>query len=50
MLLGVGCVMKEDMIDFVVGLKFYKKVGSLVEKGELLLIIYVNCEDVIEVE
>ena len=50
MLLGAGRATKEDTIDFAVGLKLHKKVGSPVEKGESLLTIYANREDVTEVE
>lgn len=49
MLFGVGCVIKEFEIDFVVGLMLNKKVGDKVKVGELLVIIYVNCEDVVDV-
>lgn len=50
MLLGAGRATKEDTIDFAVGLKLHKKVGSPIEKGESLLTIYANREDVTEVE
>lgn len=46
MMLGVGCKIKEDDIDYVVGLKLYKKIGDIVIKGELLLIIYSNDEEI----
>lgn len=49
MLLGVGCVIKEDEIDLVVGIMFCKKVGDKVEKGEFFVMFYVNCENVDEV-
>lgn len=50
MLFGVGCVMKEDEIDLVVGLMLCKKVGDVVKEGELFVIIYVNCENVEDVK
>ncbi|AKN33430.1 thymidine phosphorylase [Clostridium carboxidivorans P7] len=46
MLLGAGRATKEDTIDLAVGLMLHKKVGDKVEKGEALLTIYSNCEDV----
>lgn len=50
MLLGAGRAMKEDTIDFGVGLKLHKKVGMPVEKGESLLTIYANREEIAEVK
>jgi pyrimidine-nucleoside phosphorylase len=49
MLLGAGRATKEDVIDYGVGLKLHKKVGMSVEKGESLLTIYANQEDISEV-
>lgn len=43
MMLGVGCLIKEDDIDLVVGIVLNKKIGDKVEEGELLLMIYSNC-------
>lgn len=46
MLLGAGRATKEDEIDLAVGLMLRKKVGDKVEKGETLVTIYANREDV----
>ena len=46
MLLGAGRATKEDEIDLAVGLMLRKKVGDAVEKGESLVTIYANREDV----
>lgn len=42
MLIGAGRSKKEDCIDHAVGITLNKKVGSCVEKGELLLEIHYN--------
>jgi len=49
MLLGAGRATKEATIDHGVGLKLHKKVGMPVEKGEALLTIYANHQDIAEV-
>ncbi|MBT2677640.1 pyrimidine-nucleoside phosphorylase [Bacillus sp. ISL-35] len=49
MLLGAGRATKESEIDLAVGLMLRKKIGDKVEKGESLLTIYSNFEDVNEV-
>lgn len=46
MLLGAGRATKDDIIDLAVGLVLNKKVGDKVEKGESLVTIYANQEDV----
>lgn len=46
MILGAGRATKEDTIDLAVGLMLRKKVGDKVEKGESLVTIYSNREDV----
>lgn len=46
MLLGAGRATKESEIDLAVGLVLRKKIGDKVEKGESLLTIYSNFEDV----
>lgn len=46
MLLGAGRATKEEEIDLAVGLMLRKKVGDKVEKGESLLTIYANRENV----
>lgn len=46
MLLGAGRATKEDAIDLAVGLMLRKKVGDRVEKGETLVTIYSNRENV----
>nr|WP_263315039.1 pyrimidine-nucleoside phosphorylase [Mammaliicoccus sp. Marseille-Q6498] len=50
MLLGAGRATKDDIIDLAVGLVLNKKVGDKVEKGESLVTIYANQEDVKNVE
>ncbi|MCT8975639.1 pyrimidine-nucleoside phosphorylase [Clostridium sp. CX1] len=49
MILGAGRATKEDEIDLAVGLMLRKKVGDKVEKGESLVTIYSNREDVASV-
>lgn len=49
MLLGAGRVTKEDEIDLAVGIMLRKKVGDKVEKGEPLVTLYANRENVDEV-
>ncbi|MBU8879192.1 pyrimidine-nucleoside phosphorylase [Bacillus sp. FJAT-29790] len=46
MLLGAGRATKESVIDLAVGLVLQKKIGDQVRKGESLVIIYSNFEDV----
>jgi pyrimidine-nucleoside phosphorylase len=46
MLLGAGRAAKDDVIDLAVGLMLRKKVGDPVRKGESLVTIYANSEDV----
>jgi len=48
-LLGAGRVTKESQIDLAVGLVLNKKVGDQVRKGDSLVTIYSNREDVAEV-
>jgi pyrimidine-nucleoside phosphorylase len=50
MLLGAGRATKESMIDLAAGLVLRKKMGDKVEKGEPLVSIYSNFEDVSEVK
>ncbi|NMM65164.1 pyrimidine-nucleoside phosphorylase [Clostridium sp. P21] len=50
MLLGAGRATKEDKIDLAVGIMLRKKVGDKVEKGESLMTIYSNRENVEEVK
>ncbi|MCY8453337.1 pyrimidine-nucleoside phosphorylase [Bacillus spizizenii] len=49
MLLGAGRATKEDEIDLAVGIMLRKKVGDKVEKGESLVTLYANRENVDEV-
>ncbi|MCY8893183.1 pyrimidine-nucleoside phosphorylase [Bacillus spizizenii] len=49
MLLGAGRTTKEDEIDLAVGIMLRKKVGDKVEKGEPLVTLYANRENVDEV-
>jgi pyrimidine-nucleoside phosphorylase len=50
MLLGAGRATKESEIDLAVGLVLHKKIGDKVQKGESLLTIYSNFEDVSKVQ
>lgn len=50
MLLGAGRTTKESVIDLAVGLVLHKKVGDKVEKGESLLTIHTNTEDIAHVK
>ncbi|KKK33290.1 thymidine phosphorylase [Mesobacillus campisalis] len=50
MLLGAGRATKESEIDLAVGLVLKKKIGDKVTKGESLLTIHSNFEDVSEVK
>ncbi|WP_423799001.1 pyrimidine-nucleoside phosphorylase [Neobacillus sp. SAB-20_R2A] len=49
MLLGAGRATKESVIDLAVGLVLRKKIGDQVNKGESLVTIYSNFEDIKEV-
>ncbi|MCY9204574.1 pyrimidine-nucleoside phosphorylase [Bacillus atrophaeus] len=49
MLLGAGRATKEDDIDLAVGIILRKKVGDKVEKGEALVTLYANRENVDQV-
>jgi pyrimidine-nucleoside phosphorylase len=50
MLLGAGRATKESTIDLAVGIVLHKKIGDSVKKGESLVTIYSNKEDVKEVK
>lgn len=50
MLLGAGRATKESEIDLAVGLVLRKKIGDKVNKGESLVTIYSNFEDVNDVK
>lgn len=50
MLLGAGRATKESQIDLAVGLVLRKKIGDKVQKGDSLLTIHSNFEDVKEVK
>ncbi|MDF2789271.1 MAG: deoA [Neobacillus sp.] len=50
MKLGAGRATKESVIDLAVGLVLRKKIGDKVKKGESLVTIYSNFEDVSEVK
>ncbi|OBR97132.1 pyrimidine-nucleoside phosphorylase [Clostridium ragsdalei P11] len=50
MLLGAGRATKEDKIDLAVGIVLNKKVGDKAEKGESLMTIYSDREDVEDVK
>ena len=49
MMLGAGRKTKEEDIDHAVGLKLHKKIGATVTKGESLLTIYSNDEEITSV-
>ncbi|MFB6499136.1 pyrimidine-nucleoside phosphorylase [Bacillus haynesii] len=49
MLLGAGRATKEDKIDLAVGIMLRKKVGDRIEKGEPLVTLYANRENVDDV-
>ncbi|MBG7640509.1 pyrimidine-nucleoside phosphorylase [Enterococcus faecium] len=49
MMLGAGRKTKEEDIDHAVGLKLHKKIGDTVTKGESLLTIYSNDEEITSV-
>jgi pyrimidine-nucleoside phosphorylase len=46
MILGAGRATKESIIDLAVGLMLRKKIGDKVQKGESIVTIYSNFEDV----
>lgn len=50
MMLGAGRATKDSIIDLAAGLLLHKKVGDSVQKGEALLTIHSNMEDVEEVK
>ncbi len=50
MLLGAGRATKESVIDLAVGLVLRKKIGDEVKKGQSLVTIYSNFQDVREVK
>jgi pyrimidine-nucleoside phosphorylase len=50
MILGAGRATKESVIDLAVGLVLRKKIGDQVKKGESLVTIYSNFENVEEVK
>jgi len=50
MLLGAGRATKEDKIDLAVGLMLRKKVGDKIEKGEPLVTVYSNRENIEDVK
>ncbi|GER66081.1 pyrimidine-nucleoside phosphorylase [Weizmannia acidilactici] len=50
MMLGAGRATKESKIDLSVGIVLHKKVGDPVKKGESLLTIHANQEDIAEVK
>ncbi|WP_042355204.1 pyrimidine-nucleoside phosphorylase [Bacillus rubiinfantis] len=50
MILGAGRATKESVIDLAVGLVLRKKIGDQVHKGDSLVTIYSNFEDVSEVK
>jgi pyrimidine-nucleoside phosphorylase len=50
MLLGGGRAAKEDKLDYSVGIVLSHKVGDQVKKGDTLLTVYSNQEDITKVE
>lgn len=49
MMLGAGRITKESVIDLAVGVVLHKKVGNFVQKGDALVTIHSNQENVQEV-
>jgi pyrimidine-nucleoside phosphorylase len=49
MMLGAGRITKESIIDLAVGVVLHKKVGNFVQKGDALVTIHSNQENVQEV-
>ena len=39
-LLGAGREIKDSVIDFTAGIKFYKKTGDYVKKGDIIAVLY----------
>lgn len=50
LLLGAGRMTAETVIDLAVGITLHKKIGDYVEKGEPLLTIHSNTEDIDDVK
>ncbi|HAT54864.1 MAG TPA: pyrimidine-nucleoside phosphorylase, partial [Lactobacillus sp.] len=50
MMLGGGRQKKDDQLDYAVGLTLAKKVGDTVHKGDTILTIHSNREDITDVE
>ncbi|MTV83257.1 pyrimidine-nucleoside phosphorylase [Secundilactobacillus folii] len=50
MLLGGGRQTKDDQLDYAVGIELKKKVGDAVSKGEPLLTIYANREEIDDIK
>ena len=48
-MLGAGRATKDDVIDLAVGIVLHKKIGDSVKKGESLLTIHSNRQEVDEV-
>lgn len=47
-LLGAGRETKESLIDAAAGIRFYKKTGEWVEKGEELAVLYSSSQKKLE--
>ena len=47
-ILGAGRETKEDEIDYAAGIVLKKKTGDKVQKGEVLAVLYGNCEEKME--
>ena len=49
-LMGGGRQKADDQLDYAVGLELHKKIGDSVQKGESIMTIWSNCEDIDDVK
>jgi len=47
-MLGAGREVKESIIDYTAGIKFYKKTGDFVKTGDVIAELYSSCKDKLE--
>ena len=50
MLMGGGRQKADDQLDYAVGIELHKKIGDSVQKGESIMTIWSNCEDIDDVK
>lgn len=50
MLMGGGRQKADDQMDYAVGIELHKKIGDSVQKGESIMTIWSNCEDIDDVK